>query len=466
MIDQAHLLRWSDRARAASTRQASKPVTYEAHSLAASTHPASAVGVPSPTANTDELVFPDGFLWGAATSAHQTEGQNRNSDWWRSEEARLVPYRSGDACQSWDRWREDLQLLQQLGLNAYRLSVEWARIEPRPGYFDQAALDHYQQIVAAVRAAGLEPIVTIHHFTNPLWVSDAGGWKDPAIVVRFAEYTAHVANALGDLVRWWITINEPTVFGLFGYISGAWPPHRRNDLRGYLRHVRHTLAAHAAARGVLRSRSPDALVSMAFHLNPIDPVRYGDPTDQLAVWLYDWLWQGRILRAARPNLDWVGVNYYFRILVRWDVLPWRFFGTPEMGPHQKTEYGWEIYPKGLYRVLKRVGRLGKPVMVTENGIADADDDQRVRYLVGHLRQAHRALREGVDLRGYIHWSLLDNYEWSEGFTKQFGLATVDPTTQRRTLRSSANVYAQIARTNTVSLRALQGTPFPTTINVS
>ena len=163
---------------------------------------------------------------------------------------------------------------------------------------------------------------------------------------------------------------------------------------------------------------------MALHLNPIDPVRYGDPTDQLAVWLYDWLWQGRILRAARERPGWVGVNYYFRILVRWDVLPWHFFETPSMGPHEKTEYGWEIYPKGLYRVLKRVGRLGKPVIVTENGIADADDDQRARYLVAHLRQAHRAIADGVDLRGYIHWSLLDNFEWAEGFTKRFGLAPV------------------------------------------
>ncbi|MCA1647745.1 MAG: glycoside hydrolase family 1 protein [Chloroflexi bacterium] len=372
----------------------------------------------------DTLVFPRGFLWGAATSAHQTEGQNRNTDWWQSEQAGLVPHRSGDACDSWDRWPEDVALVQQLGLNAYRMSVEWARIEPQPGVFDQAVLDHYRQILEATRAAGLEPIVTLHHFTNPLWLSAAGGWRRPEVVARFAAYTDEVSRRVGDLVQWWVTINEPMVFGLFGYVSGAWPPHRRNDLLGYLRQTRHTLAAHAAARQVLRSHSLAARASMALHLNPIDPVR-------------------------------VGVNYYFRVLVRWDVLPWRFFGVPEMGPHQKTEYGWEIYPKGLYRVLKRVGRLGKPVFVTENGIADADDDQRARYLVAHLRQAHRALNEGVDLRGYIHWSLLDNFEWSEGFTKRFGLAEVDPATKQRTLRASAQVYRQIALSNSVSVRALQ-----------
>ena len=194
---------------------------------------------------------------------------------------------------------------------------------------------------------------------------------------------------------------------------------------------------------------------MALHLNPVDPVRYGDPTDHLATLVYDWMWQGRILHAVRHEVDWIGINYYFRILVRWDVLPWRFFEPPEMGPHAKTEYGWEIYPKGLYRVLKRVGRWGKPIIVTENGIADADDDQRARYLVAHLRQAHRALREGIDLRGYIHWSLIDNFEWAEGFTKRFGLAAVDPESKARMPRASAQVYRNIARENAVQLGALQ-----------
>jgi beta-glucosidase len=414
--------------------------------------------VSSAAAALDDLTFPPGFLWGAATSAHQTEGQNRNTDWWASEQEGRVPHQSGDACGSWDRWQDDLRLLRQLQLNAYRMSVEWARIEPRPGEFDRAALDHYREILREVRAAGMEPIVTLHHFTNPLWLSEGGGWRRPEVVRRFAGYTRQVAMHLGDLVQWWVTINEPTVFGLFGYIAGVWPPHRCNDVAGYFLQVRHALAAHRAARRVLQQHSPGARVSMALHLNPVDPVRYGDPTDHLAVLLYDWLWQGRILRAARADLDWVGVNYYFRILVRWDVLPWRFFGLPEMGPHDKTEYGWEVYPKGLYRVLKRVSRLHVPVIVTENGIADADDDQRARYLVSHLRQAHRALREGVDLRGYIHWSLLDNYEWSEGFTKRFGLAELDLETKQRRLRPSAHVYREIARTNRLDVQALQARP--------
>jgi beta-glucosidase len=401
-------------------------------------------------ADDDCLRFPTGFLWGAATSAHQTEGDDRNTDWWRAEQAGSVPHASGVACDSWNRWPEDLRLLQAMGLNAYRLSVEWARIEPEPGRFDPAALAHYRQVLEAVRAAGIEPIVTLHHFTNPLWLADAGGWVRSSVVPRFAAYTDRVARALGDLVEWWVTINEPGVCGLFGYINGTWPPHRHNDFVGYIRQSQHTHQAHVAAREALKAHNPRARVSMALHLNPLDPVRFGDPTDHLAVALYDWLWQGRFLRAVRNDLDWVGVNYYFRLLVRWDVLPWRVFEAPAMGPHAKTEFGWEIYPKGLYRVLTRVGRLGKPVIVTENGIADADDDQRARYIVGHLRHAHRALREGVDLRGYVHWSLLDNFEWAEGFTRRFGLAEVDPTTLERRLRPSARVYADIARSGCVS----------------
>lgn len=403
----------------------------------------------------DELRFPTDFLWGAATSAHQTEGNNTNTDWWRSEQAGRVPHRSGLACDAWHRWPEDIRLLQSLGLNALRLSVEWARVEPRPGHFDQAALEHYRRILEALRAAGIEPIVTLHHFTNPLWLADGGGWVNPGVVGRFAAYTDQVARALGDLVTWWVTINEPGVCGLFGYINGGWPPHRRNDFAGYIRQSSHTHQAHVAARQVLKSQRADARVSMALHLNPIDPVRYGDPTDALAVRVYDWLWQGRFLRAVRNQLDWVGVNYYFRLLVRWDVLPWRVFEAPSMGPHAKTEFGWEIYPKGLYRVLTRVGRLGKPVIVTENGIADADDDQRARYIVAHLRQAHRALREGVDLRGYVHWSLMDNFEWAEGFSKRFGLAELDPVTLERRPRRSAQVYGAIARRGCLSLDALR-----------
>lgn len=396
--------------------------------------------------------FPEGFLWGAATSAHQTEGCNENTDWWQAERLGTVRHESGRACDLWNRYAEDIQLLERLGLNAFRMSVEWARIEPEPGRFDQAALDHYRRMVELQRERGIEPIVTLHHFTNPLWVTQRGAWTNSEVVDRFAAYADRVGRTLGDLVQWWVTLNEPTVFAIFGYVTGGWPPHKRRDFLGYFRHVRHCARAHAAARAALKAQRSDAMVSLAMHLNPLDPVHRWDPTDHVAKWIYDWLWQGRFLDRVEPHLDWVGVNYYFRLMVRWDMFPWRFFEEPEMGPHDKTEFGTEIYPEGLYRVLKRVGKMGKPVIITENGIADANDDQRAAYIVEHLRCAHRALQEGVDLRGYLHWSLMDNFEWAEGYKMRFGLAEVDfedPRLPRR-LRPSALVYREIARSNALS----------------
>ncbi|MBI2756824.1 MAG: family 1 glycosylhydrolase [Chloroflexi bacterium] len=393
------------------------------------------------------LAFPPGFFWGAAVSAHQTEGENTSSDWWAAEQAGTVPHCSGRACDSWNRWPDDVASARDLNLSALRLSVEWARIEPEPGCFSQPALDHYRRVIECVRKAGLEPIVTLHHTTNPLWLAERGAWTSSEVVPRFAEYADRVGRALGDLVEWWVTINEPTVSGIFGYLTGLWPPHRHNAWGLYLRHASHCLRGHAAARAALRGRHGHARASMALHINPLDPLNQRDPTDWAAVRIYDWLWQGLFLQLAAPHLDWVGINYYFRLLVRWDLLPWSLFAPPHMGTGEKTEFNWEIYPEGLYRVLQRVGRLHKPVIITENGIADADDDQRPRYIVEHLRQAHRAIRDGVDLRGYVHWSLLDNFEWAEGYTKRFGLLSVDFATQVRTPRPSARIYASIARAN-------------------
>ncbi|HEV7665086.1 MAG TPA: family 1 glycosylhydrolase [Chloroflexota bacterium] len=385
------------------------------------------------------LRFPNRFLWGAATAAHQIEGHNVHSDWWAAEQAGRMPHASGAACDSWNRWADDVKLLETMGLNAYRLSIEWARIEPEPGRFDQPALDNYHRQLEALKQAGIEPLVTLHHFTNPQWLAERGGWTNPDVIPRLANYADRAAREFGDLVQWWVTINEPSILALKGYVEGSWPPHRPFDLRGYLRLQRHAGRAHILARRALQARRPDAMVSMAFALWPMEPLRSWSPIDQTMAFLGDWYWQGRVLQRAMPSLDWVGVNYYSRNLVGW---PWPSHEIAGMG--ERTDFGWEIYPQGLYDVLRRVGRFGKPVVVTENGIADADDDQRGAYIVTHAQQMHRAISAGVDLRGYMHWSLLDNFEWAEGYTQKFGLAT-----RERVLRSSAQLYGAIAGANAV-----------------
>jgi beta-glucosidase len=386
------------------------------------------------------LRFPEGFFWGAATAAHQIEGNNTTSDWWQAEQTRRLPHRSEAACDSWNQWRQDIELLAHIGLNAYRLSVEWARIEPFPGRFDQVALDNYRAQIEALKHAGIEPMVTLHHFTNPRWLADEGGWTNPDVVPRFVEYSARVANHLQDLVRWWITINEPSILGMKAYLEGTWPPQQPNNLRAYLRLMRHAARAHVQVRQVLRRARPDAMVSIAFALWPLQPLRAWNPIDQAMAFLGDRLGQDRVLRRTLRALDWIGVNYYSRTFVGW---PWPADAS-ERATGQRTDFGWEIYPEGLYRVLRRVGRLRKPIVVTENGISDADDDQRPAYIVAHLEQMHRALQDGVDLRGYMHWSLLDNFEWAAGYEQHFGLATRD-----RKPRPSAGLYGRIARANGV-----------------
>lgn len=385
------------------------------------------------------MCFPDGFLWGAATAAHQIEGNNLESDWWRAEQAGLLPHKSGDACDSWNRWPEDIRLLSDLGLNAYRLSVEWARIEPEPGRFDQTALDTYRGQLETLKRAGIEPLLTLHHFTSPRWLADRGGWSSSEVVPRFADYVDRVARATSDLVRWWVTINEPSILGFKAYVEGSWPPHQPWNLRGYVRLLRHAAHGHVLARRALQAERRDALVSMAFAIWPTQAARWWSPIDQAMARLVDWLWQGRILRRSLATLDWIGVNYYSRTFVGF---PWP---SRPLGSGERTDFGWEIYPRGLYDVLQRVGRFGRPIVITENGISDADDDQRAAYIVDHLRQVCRAISDGVDVRGYMHWTLLDNFEWAEGFSQRFGLAT-----RERQLRPSSRVYASIARANALT----------------
>jgi beta-glucosidase len=394
--------------------------------------------------------FPDGFFWGAATAAHQIEGHNSNNDWWRAEERRQLPHRSGAACDSWNRWPQDVRLLADLGLNAYRMSIEWARIEPEPGTFDQAALDNYRRQIEALREVGIEPMVTLHHFTSPCWLADRDGFKNPDVVARLAAYADRVGREFGSLVRWWVTINEPSILAMKAYLEGAWPPQQPRDVRGYVRLLRHAALGHVAARQALRSHRADALVSMAYAIWPLEPLRAWSPIDQTMARLGDWLWQGRVLRRTAHAVDWIGVNYYTRVRVGWPPHASEAATDPHAGAGDRTDFGWEIYPPGLYNVLRRAGRWRQPVVITENGISDAADRLRASYIIAHVQQIARALRDGVDVRGYMHWSLMDNFEWADGYTQKFGLADVDFGTFERTPRPSARVYSAIARANGLS----------------
>lgn len=417
--------------------------------------------------------FPDGFLWGTATAAHQVEGGNANNDWWDWEQ---VPGRIKDgsrsllACDHYNRYKEDFRLLAALGQNAHRLSLEWSRIEPSPGYFDPEAIRHYRQVLETLRGLGMEPVVTLHHFTNPRWLARDGGWTRPEVLDAFDRYVRVVVREYGDLVRYWITINEPQVYAYFSYSLGAWPPGRRHP-GATLRVLAHLCQAHARAYRTIHevAAGPEPLVGVAYHWHPFEPYRPHRRADAWVVRARDYLFNrctllsmldGRLrfpLGLGLPpseepgGMDFIGLNYYTREMIAFDPLAvGGFFGREVRDGLPRSDFDWAVDPEGLYRSLMDLAAYGKPIIITENGIADARDALRPSYLVQHLRHAALALDQGVPLLGYLHWSSMDNFEWAEGYRMRFGLVHVDFETQARTVRPSGELYAEICRRNGIT----------------
>ncbi len=418
------------------------------------------------------LEFPEAFLWGTATSAHQVEGGNTNNDWWAFEQQPGAIWhgdRSGLACDWWRNAERDFDRMAEMGHNSHRLSVEWSRIEPEEGRFDEAATARYREMLGGLHERGIEPMVTLFHFSSPLWLARQGGWQNPAVVGYFRRFVRHVVEQLGDLVMLWCTINEPSVYATLGYLFGEHAPGEKS-LRLCFRVLRNLLLAHGAAYRVIRAWDSHAQVGLVKNVQIFEPL---DPDDGALVRiarLLDSLFNELALQAVddgrlRPplglgltahgplvdSLDFLGLNYYNRQRVSLRPAGEGRVGLLQPTPGAETSdhgrhgtYG-EIYPAGLYRALKRVAGLGKPIYITENGLPDEDDDQRPRFLLSHLARLHRAISEGVDVRGYYHWSFTDNFEWAEGWALRFGLVALDEVTQARTPRPSAELYAEIAR---------------------
>ena len=431
----------------------------------------------------DELRFPAGFLWGAATSAHQVEGRNTANDWWRFEQRKGAirgERSSGDACRHWELFDEDFARAAADGHNAHRLSFEWSRLEPARGQFDPGAVAHYHEVLASMRRHRLTPIVTLHHFTNPLWVADAGGWEVRDTVDRFEAFVRFCAKEYGAEVDWWCTVNEPEVYAFRGWSEGVWPPAVRDDSRA-LSVIANLLEAHGRAYRILKSEDRvdadgdgmAANVGFAKHYTQLEPMRAWNPLDRLQAYFENRVFIEAVERApvdgtidlaipgARPvrralpelkgTLDWYGLNYYTRWMVR-SLSP-----SPHVARRgaPTNDLNWEVWPEGLEEALMHAGRSGLPVLVTENGVADVYDVLRPWAIVGFVEAMHRALAGGVRVLGYLHWSLLDNFEWADGFHGRFGLYAVDFEREERprTRRASADVYARIARANALTADA-------------
>jgi len=391
-----------------------------------------------------ELAFPDGFLWGAATAAHQIEGNNINSDWWPREHAAgtSIVEPSGDAMDSYHRYREDMTLLRDAGLDTYRFSIEWARIEPEEGFVSHAEIDHYRRMVDTALELGLTPMVTLMHFTVPRWFADDGMWRSPKAADRFARYTELALPVLGDDVEWVCTINEPNIAAM---IAGGEDP---ANLVAYglpdpdLLVADTLLESHRRSREILaasgRIKSGWTVATQAFQAEPgCEEVarEYGYKRD-------DWY-----LEAAKGD-DWVGVQAYTRTIIGPD--------GPRQVPDgvETTLTGWEYYPQALEEGVRAAWRLtgGVPIVVTENGIATADDSRRIDYTEAALAGLHAAMEDGVQVDGYLHWSLLDNYEWASGYRPTFGLVAVDRTTFVRTPKPSLAWLGSVAKSGVLTVR--------------
>jgi beta-glucosidase len=380
-----------------------------------------------------------------ATAAHQIEGGNVNNDWWAWEHnpdsGTVAP--SGDACDSFHRWRQDVELVGDLGFSAYRFSLEWSRIEPAEGEFSRAALEHYRRICAACLGRGIRPVVTFHHFTSPLWFAARGGWEAADAPDLFARFAARAAAYLGDLIGWACTLNEPNVVAVMGYFQGQYPPGVKEDFARFAVVNENMVRAHALGVEALRAGPGDYPVGLTLSMAEITADEGGESLRDAA----EEMLENVFLRATAED-DFVGVQCYTRM----------HFGPGGLAPNDPevpvTQMGDERWPRAVEYTVRRAAAVsGRPVVVTENGIATDDDAERIAFLTEALESAHRCIEEGIDLRGYFVWSLLDNFEWHLGYGPKFGLVAVTPDTFERRPKPSAYWFSEVARANALEVPA-------------
>ncbi len=448
-------------------------------------------------------------MWGAATSHFQIEGHplevgNRLSDWsaWTALEGKISDRTNADnACEFFHRYASDIEICRRLNLNAFRISLNWAVLCPEksmPGQkavLDPTGVQYYRQLLTSLKRDGIQTFVTLFHFALPVWLADSGGWTNAFSAEFFGQFAEAAASAFGDLVDYWVTLNEPLAYAYQGYVKAAWPPGHKNDYLSAFKAIKNMLAGHAVAYHKLHEKNADARVSFTMHWRPFVAKKRWNPLDRMVRYyrhcVFNLLFpaavqSGRLqfpfpldqpqemqeLKGEIPGLkgtmDYLAVNYYTRELSKFSFAwPIDLFGASDEPELAINCLGWETYPEGLFTALVNdlepfkynADGSVRPIYITENGfptsfsagLSEGDwslaDDLRIEYLTAHLLTVHRAINAGANVRGYLYWSLLDNFEWAEGLLPRFGLVRVAYPTQERTLRKSAHVYAAIARQN-------------------
>jgi len=416
--------------------------------------------------------FTKNFLWGAATAAHQVEGRNDNNTWsaWEQEDGRILNGdTSGLACDWWGgRWREDFDRAQLDGHNAHRMSIEWSRIQPALDHWDEDALDRYRQILIGLQERKLTPMVTLHHFSEPLWVAEMGGWENEAIVPLFAAFVRKAVDVLMPYCHLWVTINEPNVFAFNAYVDGVFPPGKK-DFKSALLVLRHMVMAHAQAYHLIHDLQADARVGTAINYRGFKPAS-GLPADRWVANQHHQVFNAMVPHAlhtgefntilkkekipqAAGTQDFLGLNYYTSDQVRFNLLtPSQFFARRFFPAGALlSESGFIAHdPAGLMACVKWGHQFGVPMIITENGVDDSEDSLRPQYILEHLHALWRVINNNYPVEGYFHWTLVDNFEWERGWSQRFGLWGLERETQARVRRPSADLFAEICRTNGIS----------------
>lgn len=395
------------------------------------------------------------FLWGTATSSHQVEGNNTNNDWWAWERQGRTKESSGQATRHYELFDRDFKLAGELNHNAHRFSIEWSRIEPQENVFDNREIEHYREVIRSLRKYHLEPIVTLHHFTCPQWFSRQNGWLNCRAAFWFNRYVGKIVQVLGGDVHFWVTINEPMVVAYQGYLSGRWPPGEKSFKKTW-QVVRTFTNAHCLAYETIhalyqQNRWLTPAISVAqslipFKVCPQSPNLFC----HAAVFLRHRLFNLYFLERIKSHLDYIGANYYFQEIISND----RCLGYGLGGGKCNKVHGhvgrvnslfWDSYPEGLFEVLCWLRKFKKPILITENGTCEENDQWRWQFIEEHLTQLKRALAQRIPVIGYLYWSLLDNFEWQEGFGPRFGLVEVDYQSFSRTPRASAYKLAEMIK---------------------
>lgn len=414
--------------------------------------------------------FPEGFLWGTATAAHQVEGQNENNNWyaWENEANRIHNGEKAElACDWWNgRWKEDLNNAAEAGQNAHRFSIEWSRIQPSANTWDEKAIEKYRAMIKGMLELGLKPMVTLHHFTDPLWIYRKGGWENPETPNHFATFVRFAVDALQDLVDTWITVNEPAVYTVGGYLGGGFPP-GKNDMGKAYTVLANLVRGHAAAYRAIHKIQPDAMVGIAKQYRAMAPSRAWFPPDHwitqfssnsfndafmqpLINGTFKFALKKEMIPEATGTQDFIGVNYYSQ-----DQIRFKPFAFKEVFQERHFARDAELsgtgfiasVPEGMHAALKWAHQFDLPIYITENGVEDAEDRMRPKYLLTHLREVWGAANSNWRVKGYFHWSQMDNFEWERGWSQRFGLWGIDPQTQERQRRKSVDLYAAVCKAN-------------------